>query len=122
MVFIYGLLDAHINDFHILVPQEIPSGLNCVWCSIISGQCKDVLEGSSWLGLDTWLQHVSVHLLVHGAMQHNQFTFVTIMKSSPYNDKGTDITISSLHTGINVSLTLPAMHPSSSICVMQLES
>ena len=30
------------------------------------------------------LQHISVHLLVHGAVQHKQLTFATIVKSSPW--------------------------------------
>ena len=34
-------------------------------------------------GLETLLQHMSIHLLVHGATQHKQLTFATIVKSSP---------------------------------------
>ena len=66
---------------------------------------------------------VAAHVctLVHGAVQHNQRTFVTIVKSSPYDDKWTDITICSLHTYNNVPLILPPTHLGSSICLMQLE-
>ena len=48
--------------------------------------------------------------------------FALKVKSSWNNDRWTDITICPLHTEINVSPILPLMHPSSSICVMQLES
>ena len=57
----------------------------------------------------TLLQHTSVHSLVHGAVRHNQLTFATIVKFSPYNDRWTDIIICSLHTDIAVPLTLPPM-------------
>ena len=58
------------------------------------------------------------------AVQHNNLTFPTIVKSSPYNDRWTDNTISSLLTDINVPLTLPPPHPSSSSvwCNLNLDS
>ena len=56
------------------------------------------------------------------ACQHNQLTFATIVKSSQYDDRWTDISILSLHTDFNVFLILRPVHPSSSISVMQLES
>ena len=60
--------------------------------------------------------------MVHGAIQYNQLTFATEVKSSPYEDRPTDITICTLHTGINMLLNLPPTYPSSPIYVMQIDS
>ena len=79
------------------------------------------VEGGSCPGWETLLQHSSVHLLAHGAVQHNQLTFATIVKSSPYDDRWTNINLCSLHTDIYVLLNQPPRYPSSSICVEQPE-
>ena len=75
--------------------------------SIFVDQDEVVLKGGSCPGLEILLQHTPVHLLVHDAVQHNQFTFATIVKSSLYNDRWTGITICSLLTDINVPPILP---------------
>ena len=102
----------HVTDMNLyLVPGVF----------IMLDQDKVVLEDSLCPERETLLQHRSVHLMVHGVGHHRQLTIATIMKSRPY-DRWTDITICFLHTDINVPLTLPPTHPSSSICMMQIES
>ena len=85
-----------IHDFHVLVIQEIPSGVGYVGRSIILNQDPVDLEG------ETLLQHMCIHLLVHGTIQTNQLTYATMVKSSPYDDRWTDIIICSLHRHIIV--------------------
>ena len=111
-----------INDLHVLVLKETPSGSGCVGWNIILEQDKVVLGGGSYPWKETLLQHTPVHLLVHIAVQHNQLTFSTIVKSSPWNDRWTDNNICSLHIDINVPLTQTFTHSSLSVSVMQLES
>ena len=55
---------------------------------------------------------------------HSQLTFAAIVKSTPYDDRGTHITICSLHTGINMPLDLPPTHraPPSAWCNLNLDS
>ena len=78
------------------------------------------LEGGSYPGKESLLQHTSVHFLVHGAVQHNQLTFATIVKSSPFDEIWTDIITRCLYTNINMPVILPPMHYSSSMWVIQL--
>ena len=47
-----------------------------------------------------------IHFLVHDAVHHKHLTFATIVKSSPYDDRWTNITICSLHTDIFSSMCL----------------
>ena len=110
-----------VHDFLVLIIQEIPGGSGCVWRSLILDQDK-VLEGGSCPGWETLLQHMCVHLLVHCAVQHNKLTFATVAKSSPLDERWTDITICCPHTEIYGPLTLPYIHSKSFICVMWIES
>ena len=75
-----------------------------------------------WLLLLPMVRYFVAHTSVHLYWFMVASSTASRVKSSAYDDRWTEITICFPHTDINMLLTMPPLHPSSSICEMQLES